>query len=231
MLLHQDCKSDSQDTDHSKDWFQIPRGCVDWHVRALSVNAFRGWARSEEDLAGEDLAVQAMGSAARASSKLPDSIVACNDDFETCMWRSSVEEAFRGSSRSATIDHETIVVPAHSERTIVRVSRVFWHEGLICRRHPLGSIPVNSARLTGRSTVRRSSTAPSNSGVVFTPSEARSGEVDGGDVRRGRRLLPSPAIAACITSAMASACALPPSETLSCSCIRGAARFIGVVAC
>lgn len=67
-----------------------------------------------------------MGSAARASSKLPDSIVACNDDFETCMWRSSVEEAFRGSSRSAIIDHETIVVPAHSERTIVRVSRVFF---------------------------------------------------------------------------------------------------------
>ena len=87
---------------------------------------FRGWARSEEDLAGEDLEVQAMGSAARASSKLPDSIVACNDDFETCMWRSSVEEAFRGSSRSAIIDHETIVVPAHSERTIVRVSRVFF---------------------------------------------------------------------------------------------------------
>ena len=76
-------------------------------------------------MAGEDLEVQAMGSAARASSKLPDSIVACNDDFETCMWRSSVEEAFRGSSRSAIIDHETIVVPAHSERTIVRVSRVF----------------------------------------------------------------------------------------------------------
>ena len=60
-----------------------------------------------------------------AGSPLADSSVACNDDFETCMWRSSVEEAFRGSSRPAIIDHETIVVPAHSERTIVRVSRVF----------------------------------------------------------------------------------------------------------
>ena len=56
------------------------------------------------------------------------------------------------------------------------------------------------------------------------------GEVDGGEVRHGRRLLPFSAIAACINSAIAFACALPPSEPLSCRCIRGATRFTGVVA-
>ena len=28
LLLHRDCKTDSQDTDHSKDWFQMALGCV-----------------------------------------------------------------------------------------------------------------------------------------------------------------------------------------------------------
>ena len=49
-------------------------------------------------------------------------------------------------------------------------------------------------------------------------------------MRHGRRSLSFSAIAACIHSAIAFACAVPPSETLSCRCIRGATRFIGVVA-
>ena len=191
LLLHRDCKTDSQDTDHSKDWFQISLGCV--------PRFFCGNQKGERTmlLSRGYLTVQCvMHGAPAPTGVLPSelSVSTCFDGIRTNMSRKGPFECQTDSPRRPHLrprkgtnlgaGNPSPASCSASSRCqpcapLARLKKYFQS----FRANPFNQHTSAGSSMSARSTWR-------SLGVDFTPSEARSGEVEGGEVDLG--LLRSP---------------------------------------